>query len=157
MARIDLPLTSGRHCDDCSACCTVMAVHELEKSNWSGCPHVCSGGCSIYEQRPGSCRTFDCLWLQGLLSDRQEHRPDRLGLVFTTLPVLVAGQQQQALVAMEVRAGARHGKKARKVLQDLTARRIEIVIAKPDRTAFVYRTGQPIKIPWDEFKEATAV
>ncbi len=43
---------------------------------------MCELGCRIYSQRPGSCRDYRCLWLEGHLGD--EDRPDKLGVIFTT-------------------------------------------------------------------------
>ncbi|MDO9587553.1 MAG: hypothetical protein Q8R45_08035 [Brevundimonas sp.] len=41
-----------------------MAIDELEKPMGSWCNHCSPGsGCKIYDQRPPSCRTFQCLWL----------------------------------------------------------------------------------------------
>lgn len=39
-----------------------MAIRELEKPRATMCAHF-DRGCSIYEQRPGSCRAFRCAWL----------------------------------------------------------------------------------------------
>ena len=43
-------------------CCKVMAVEALDKPVGVMCKHAC-GKCSIYETRPDSCRTYNCLWL----------------------------------------------------------------------------------------------
>lgn len=70
-----------RACAECQACCTAVAVHELDKSMYTRCQHQCDQGCSIYEQRPESCRTYYCLWQVGLLKG-EENRPDKLGIIF---------------------------------------------------------------------------
>jgi hypothetical protein len=58
-------------------------VEELGKPAFTACDHACAGGgCGRYDDRPASCRTFRCLWLDGHLSD--EDRPDKLGVIFTT-------------------------------------------------------------------------
>lgn len=48
------------------------------------CDHCIIGlGCSIYEQRPKTCREFECVWLQdtrGLMDEAM--RPDKLRVVF---------------------------------------------------------------------------
>jgi hypothetical protein len=55
---------SPRACGDCTLCCKVMAIEELEKPAGAWCGHCEPGtGCRIYAQRPAECRTFDCLWL----------------------------------------------------------------------------------------------
>ena len=68
-----------RKCGDCKECCTVIGVTEIEKPKDTPCPNLCRKGCSIYESRPESCRTFQCSWTQGLGSHK--HRPDRAGVV----------------------------------------------------------------------------
>lgn len=85
-----------RKCGTCRACCTSLIIDELNKPGFTPCPHECEQGCGIYAQRPGCCRSFQCLWLQGHLGE--DDRPDRLGVIFTatthpdhagTLPMLV--------------------------------------------------------------------
>ena len=57
--------TEEKHCGDCSLCCKIMAIPELNKPKDSWCDHVIrKRGCGIYESRPHSCRAFKCLWLQ---------------------------------------------------------------------------------------------
>ena len=42
-----------------------MGIDELKKPPSVWCPHVEIGqGCKIYEDRPHSCRVFQCLWLK---------------------------------------------------------------------------------------------
>lgn len=71
-----------RVCGPCQACCLVLGVPELGKLSGNPCPHACSVGCGVYQSRPGSCRVYRCLWLQG--SFKAEHRPDLVGLVIDT-------------------------------------------------------------------------
>ena len=51
-----------RTCNGCSLCCTLLAVNELTKPAGVACQHS-DGGCSIYPDRPTTCRQFKCLWL----------------------------------------------------------------------------------------------
>lgn len=53
-------------CGDCTLCCKVMAVEEIEKPADQWCVHCLKGhaGCGIYETRPQPCRDFECFWLQ---------------------------------------------------------------------------------------------
>jgi hypothetical protein len=54
-----------KQCGDCSLCCKIMAIPELNKPKQAWCDHlVKKQGCGIYETRPPSCRGFKCLWLQ---------------------------------------------------------------------------------------------
>lgn len=73
----------ARVCGECSLCCTVLRVDELRKLGGVPCPELRAaaegGGCGIHERRPGICRGYRCLWLQGKLDPAD--RPDRLGAV----------------------------------------------------------------------------
>jgi len=71
----------ARECGTCTACCTLMAIEELNKPEFTDCAHICGSRCAIYEERPKSCADWDCLWLYGYLPDR--FRPERSALVFT--------------------------------------------------------------------------
>ncbi|MBV8825287.1 MAG: YkgJ family cysteine cluster protein [Hyphomicrobiales bacterium] len=54
-----------RKCGACSLCCKLPHVRELGKSIDTWCQHAKPGrgGCSIYPDRPDSCRGFNCGWL----------------------------------------------------------------------------------------------
>jgi hypothetical protein len=58
-----------------------MAVPELDKPAGQWCVHcVKAQGCAIHDERPQSCRDFDCLWrLDPALAD--DLRPDRTKVV----------------------------------------------------------------------------
>jgi len=71
---------SERACGACSLCCTLLRVDELAKLGGTPCLHQrAEGGCAIHPRRPGICRRYRCLWLQGGLEEGD--RPDRLGAV----------------------------------------------------------------------------
>jgi hypothetical protein len=72
---------ANRVCGECTACCTIMAVDELNKGNYQGCPHDC-GRCAIYDARPRTCRNWSCGWLLGHIEGDERQRPDKLGLMF---------------------------------------------------------------------------
>jgi hypothetical protein len=58
------PLVPGRSCKDCTLCCKLVSVYEIEKPAQSWCEHCTIGvGCRIYDMRPADCRTFYCGWL----------------------------------------------------------------------------------------------
>lgn len=72
-------------CGDCTACCTLMAVVELDKPRCVSCKHL-DKGCGIYATRPQSCREFECIWLQTQKTSApwpKRLRPDRCGVMFT--------------------------------------------------------------------------
>jgi Fe-S-cluster containining protein len=58
---------TGRSRGDCSMCCKVFDIPELDKPAHRWCRHCRpgKGGCSIYDSRPAGCREFSCLWLNG--------------------------------------------------------------------------------------------
>ena len=73
--------SAAKTCGSCSLCCKLLAIDELAKPPGDWCPHVAIGkGCTIYETRPGSCRTFQCFWLSLPKLDAS-WRPDRCGFV----------------------------------------------------------------------------
>jgi hypothetical protein len=54
-----------RTCGSCSLCCKLFGITELDKPENQWCPH-CEPGkrrCTIYPDRPHSCRIFSCIWL----------------------------------------------------------------------------------------------
>jgi len=80
-------VAAGRECGTCTLCCKVAAVEEVDKRNGVWCLHCVSGKrCTIYQQRPPSCRSFYCQWMveKGL---GLEWKPERakFALVKTTI------------------------------------------------------------------------
>lgn len=75
---------TARACGDCTLCCKVMAIEELDKAAGKWCRHCKPGhGCQIYDSRPSECRDFNCLWL---IDQRfgPHWRPNKSKLVLTT-------------------------------------------------------------------------
>lgn len=76
-------------CDSCTACCKIMKVRELDKPANVWCRHCRIGsGCGIYEERPESCRVYECLWLKTQRMDKPipaALRPDRSRVVIGTI------------------------------------------------------------------------
>jgi hypothetical protein len=73
-----------RACDGCTLCCKVLAIPEVPTAKDTWCRHAKKhAGCGIYATRPEPCRTFRCLWLDGLLPEWA--RPDKVhGVVMVT-------------------------------------------------------------------------
>jgi uncharacterized protein len=68
---------SQRACGDCTLCCKLLRVAELNKPVGRLCTHCRPGeGCGIYEERPPSCRNFQCFWLMNEAFP-DDLRPDR--------------------------------------------------------------------------------
>lgn len=58
----------ARSCGTCNLCCTTHGIEELAKPRNVRCGNLNTlGRCGVYENRPLSCRTYQCLWLQGQL------------------------------------------------------------------------------------------
>lgn len=118
-----------RTCGPCTACCTVMAVHELAKARYEACEHLCANGCGIYADRPTSCRTFECQWLRGLLevdgSVDPELRPDACGVMFDFQPATPFGD---VYTAWEVEPGASVEGHAADIIEGLAERFLVIVM-----------------------------
>lgn len=72
-----------RECGSCTLCCTVTRVPEFNKSENTMCDK-CDNGCTIYNQRPESCKKFRCEWLNGDLNE--DSRPDKIHAVVEKLP-----------------------------------------------------------------------
>ena len=70
-------------CGECTACCVSLRVDATESKEWEKCRHLCNG-CSIYNDRPETCKKFKCLWLSTQESDNpfpEEARPDKCGVM----------------------------------------------------------------------------
>ncbi|MGD8728931.1 MAG: hypothetical protein PVF90_04470 [Gemmatimonadota bacterium] len=123
---------SLRECGPCSACCTVIAVHEIEKGAYEPCTHLCASGCGIYGERPGSCRTFECQWLRGALevdgSIDTAMRPDACAVIFDYQPDTAFGEMY---TAWEVEPGASARGHARSIIEGLRESFL-VMIVSPD-------------------------
>ena len=64
MSTLEPTVVPGRSCDNCTMCCKIMGITELDKPRNQECPNCDIGkGCKIYADRPQSCRDFHCLYL----------------------------------------------------------------------------------------------
>jgi hypothetical protein len=84
----------GRRCGECTLCCRLLPVRELGKRAGVRCSHQRRGkGCSIYAERPMSCRVWTCRWLSG--DDTGDlSRPDRSHYCVDVLPDYVTLQSE---------------------------------------------------------------
>ena len=80
------PSSANRVCGDCQLCCKLLPVEELNKKSGTRCHNQRSSmGCTIYPNRPMSCRVWSCRWL---VDPATLHmlRPDRSHYVIDILP-----------------------------------------------------------------------
>tara|TARA_B100000683_G_C12464318_1_gene545363 strand:- start:1196 stop:1543 length:348 start_codon:yes stop_codon:yes gene_type:complete len=79
----------------------VLEIPTLKKPKKTLCDNVCeSGGCSIYQDRPNECRTFQCLWSEGYTGEGQ--RPDKSGIMAYHIDT----QYGRTLLILEIREKA---------------------------------------------------
>jgi hypothetical protein len=110
----------GRECGACTACCSTLAIVELNKPARRACDHLCRAGCGIYDTRPASCREFHCLWLRGAIEGDVSLRPDALGVMFDYFQIASTGETH--LIAYELWPGAFDATEARSLLDGLVLR-----------------------------------
>ena len=67
-------------CGECTVCCTLSVVSELNKKAGEHCFNCIDNGCSIYGKHPQVCKDFECAYLQG--GNNIELRPDKCGVMF---------------------------------------------------------------------------
>jgi hypothetical protein len=77
---------SGRECGECHECCAHIKVEEepIAHEAHVDCPKLERGVderrvCGIYDERPATCRNFECLWLQGF--EGNDYKPTRCGFI----------------------------------------------------------------------------
>lgn len=76
---------SDRQCRECTLCCKLLPVRELQKPANTVCEFQRAKGCSVYQGRefPASCALWSCHWL---ISDDDLPRPDRAHYVIDVSP-----------------------------------------------------------------------
>lgn len=76
-----------RTCGDCFACCYVFGIESLKKRVGKDCQHLdrtqSEHHCTKYEDRPEDCSEYACAWIRDPAFGVDEHRPDKIGVVFT--------------------------------------------------------------------------
>ena len=56
----------ARHCGNCTLCCKLVPVKELQKAAGQRCRYQKAlKGCTIYQRRPLTCQLWNCAWLVG--------------------------------------------------------------------------------------------
>jgi hypothetical protein len=125
--RLELKSWKGRKCGDCTGCCYVLGVEELEKRSYAVCANVCDKGCQIYANRPTVCRTYSCAWKMGKLPDA--FFPKDCGVVVDTTNALGATSVR------EIWPGASEQPEIKHLIRLLAKNNVTIVIrGEQDRT-----------------------
>jgi hypothetical protein len=71
-----------RECGECTMCCKELELHTIASSIGELCRYCTVGvGCQIYEERPGECKQYQCMWTQ-MENVSEDLRPDRCGVIF---------------------------------------------------------------------------
>ena len=111
MKRLKLHRADRRSCGACTECCEHLGVDELEKPAGQECAHQRPpaeakrhGGCAIYETRPGSCRSYACLWALGI-GDHAD-RPDKSHVILEQERTFTDLWGKSAVLIRELRPGA---------------------------------------------------
>lgn len=68
-------------CGDCTVCCTLSVVKELDKKAGEHCFNCVNNGCKVYGEHPQVCKDFECAFLQN--GNDIELRPDKCGIMFS--------------------------------------------------------------------------
>lgn len=140
LERLLAPRASGdRDCGPCTACCTVMAVPELAKPARRACDHVSLMGCSVHNDRPESCRAFNCLWLRGAIEGEESTRPDQIGVCFDAFNSIETGSVM--LYAFELWEGALETTEAQKLIEALSHTH-DVHLSYRDRTWRTVSAGE---------------
>jgi hypothetical protein len=143
LARLALVRKTDRSCGTCDACCVTHGVEELDKPAMVTCKHLRDAGseqsptevgqelgrCSVYAERPKSCREWSCLWRFGMFED--DARPDKLGVVLDLtgrVPDLWPGPTHQAIIARGSYPGALDTPHARAWLTKLAEKTLVILL-----------------------------
>ena len=73
-----------RECGDCTACCNGTLIGEANGHKFGygkPCIYLSQQGCSIYEDRPESCKKYQCAWTQHLFPEWMQ--PNKCGAMIS--------------------------------------------------------------------------
>ena len=94
-------LVEGRECGSCNVCCVALTIDDpaLQKVQGYRCRNATrDNGCSIYDDRPATCRAFFCGWRK-LRWVREGLRPDRSGVLVRMHEAVAAdGSRQMGVI-----------------------------------------------------------
>ena len=93
-----------RTCGECTLCCKLLPVRELNKPADTRCKFQRMTGCRIYSKRPSSCRIWSCAWLDDPAT-ANIRRPDRSHYVIDTQPDFIVIEEdgnEQKLPVLQI-------------------------------------------------------
>lgn len=121
---------AARECGECTACCDVMIVPELNKPANKTCKYA-DGGCRMYEHRPTTCKDWNCLWISGEFRDRD--RPDKSGFVSWMMPASLIREWGHKVVAIrETKEGSTVLPSAEKMIRKLNRLKVSVVVIRKE-------------------------
>jgi len=69
-------------CGNCTLCCKLLNIKETDSKPTEYCKYCTPEiGCNIYDERPESCRIFECAWKQ-MEKAHIDLRPDKCNVLF---------------------------------------------------------------------------
>jgi len=71
------------NCGECTACCEVPPIKELNKAKNTLCINCSGTGCKIYNNRPDVCKNYQCIYTRSNMS--KNLRPDKSGVILEKL------------------------------------------------------------------------
>ena len=78
-----------RNCDNCTLCCKLPEINEIgyEKKcfNWCSKIDLEKSQCAIYDNRPLTCKTFSCFYLE----NKTDLKPSNVGFFIIGLVCLL--------------------------------------------------------------------
>lgn len=86
-------------CGNCNVCCTGTLSGEIygkEMGNGIPCNFLDCGKCSIYENRPDTCRNYYCMYAQDVIPNLE--RPDKSGILVTVKDNDSGGQFLECII-----------------------------------------------------------
>jgi hypothetical protein len=130
-----------RTCGGCNACCSVLAISDLKKKAGVDCVHLdrtkSEHHCTIYETRPRDCSEYTCGWVRNVGFGDDEHRPDKVGVLFTPRDnkwEVAPFAGPFTLIAHETREGAFEEPEAQKLMTYIAGRFIILAFWGPTLT-----------------------
>lgn len=114
-----------RACDECNICCILPSVKAFDKPIREPCKFLCDN-CTIYDNRPDECKSYECAWLHGLFAE-DDLRPDKCGLLIDIRNT----QLGRHFTITEVFPGARHTDIAQYTIALLT-NKFEVITIGPE-------------------------